>query len=101
MSELIALADACEAATGPDFHLDMEIMRAVRRDFNTAPGYTASLDAAMTLVPEGWGYSICPNSSLLTRSAFSAGIMSRAKTPALALCAAALRARAQASHGDK
>jgi hypothetical protein len=54
----------------------------------------AFLDAAMTLVPEGWGYSICPTSALLTRSTSDHGVMARAATPALALTAAALRARA-------
>jgi len=53
----------------------------------------------MTLVPEGWGYSICPTSTLLTRGPASGqqeGVMGRGATPALALCAAALRAQSEA-----
>ncbi|KQM18417.1 hypothetical protein [Novosphingobium sp. Leaf2] len=71
----------------------------------SAAKFTASLDAAMTLVPEGWK---------LRQMAFSAPcaddrswhlnlhggkvgehhLVGRGKTPELALCAAALRARA-------
>lgn len=80
--ELIALAERCEAATGPDRELDCEIeiecgkdgprireimagsphntifevaKAADRKDggvFFRVPRYTVSLDAAMTLVPE-------------------------------------------------
>lgn len=74
-----------------------------------APAYTASLDAAMTLVPEGmiWG---AVNSTLAKPEKAERGTgfvgkpgqttneasQSEAATPALALCAAALRARAAA-----
>lgn len=60
-----------------------------------APAYTASLDAAKTLVPEGWewtvtsaGYAECrhPTHGRKDKHGF-------AETPAPALCAAALRAR--------
>lgn len=83
MSDLLALAERCEAATGPDRELDVAIALACgivrerdgnclygHRDFSVMvlergyydhdghapelPAYTASLDAAMTLVPEGW-----------------------------------------------
>jgi hypothetical protein len=63
-----------------------------------APAYTASLDAAMTLVPEGWSWAV---DAVGRASCFmpnepkpwprTGGL---AKSPALALCAAALRARA-------
>jgi hypothetical protein len=120
--EIIALAERCEKATGPDRELDAQIWVAVtpactRRELRgihkatgkeqiidetrepdgrliIVPAVTASLDAAMTLVPEGWGYSICPTSALLTRSTSDHGVMARAATPALALTAAALRAKA-------
>ena len=68
---LLALAERCEAATGVDRGLDADIARAMgwrfaaeghpigdtwynpaRRAF-PLPRYTANLDAAMTLVPEG------------------------------------------------
>jgi hypothetical protein len=65
------------------------------------PRYTASLDAATTLVPEGavWGISNSddPHPSVWTASVMPvkglAGETLIAKSPALALTAAALRAR--------
>lgn len=70
--------------------------------------YTASLDAALTLVPDGHDWRVeverdrhpgaicCPPNAWGT---FPGVTMHGAATPALALCAAALRARAEeASH---
>jgi len=59
------------------------------------PLYTASLDAAMTLVPEEYGFQVDGYkrewwASLSAEDGFNAS----ARTPALALTAAALRARA-------
>ena len=64
---LLALADRCEQATGPDRRIDYRIglivgvhnvsetmlphIMAGSRVDNRVPRYTASLDAAMTLVP--------------------------------------------------
>jgi len=56
--------------------------------------FTASLDAAMALVPEGWDYTIRKRHVELrhpVQRAFDTG--ATGATPALALCAAALRAR--------
>ena len=87
------------------------------------PDFTASLDAAMTLVPEGWRWIMreaCPDKANPNERGFFARLETRdfesvtwgkgsdwltdvvagqdvyvwAATPALALCAAALRARA-------
>ena len=88
---LMELADRLEKATGPDRELEWQVFRAIRypdhllnkdpanwhittrgsvtepvrsvafEGFNQAPRYTASLDAAMTLVPEGWAYKIGRN----------------------------------------
>ena len=121
---LLALADCCEQAAGPDRELDAEIAVALfggkviwytmsaypaRRVQNSdyiggsqnaaIPVYTESLDAAVTLVPDGWtwgrfhsGTVECmtlngPDNSILVER--GEGI-----STALALCAAALRARA-------
>ncbi len=75
-----------------------------------APRYTTSLDAAITLVPEGWGWA----AAILDKDAPSAVVTnfepqmkpgtfdpnpdkidcrSKAVTPALALCIASLKAR--------
>jgi hypothetical protein len=122
MSALLQLAERCEKATGPDYRLDADIARAVgwkyrlREATNTwqwhhptndhhiqsaPPAFTASLDAAMQLVPEGWtrtvkwsveneGYALVYDPSAPDDSS----IYALGKTAALALCAAALRARA-------
>jgi hypothetical protein len=60
--------------------------------------YTASIDAAMMLVPEGYDWIIGRTNEGLTIHAEVGGrggdYMRFGSTPALALCAAALRARA-------
>lgn len=110
---LLDLAARCESATGVDRELDEAIERAVGTysafshyrlgdddipDYVPTP-YTASLDAAMTLVPKGdlhleikcgkiWAFVGTP-----IRAA-------TAVTPALALTAACLRALAQEIEHD-
>ncbi len=122
IEELIA---RLEAATGPCRELDAQIAMAagiapavafrpcVSPDPGTfgigaydtwvAPLYTASVDAALMLVPEGWCPLIGQNvhhrhwSCLVQRVRGSGDIDSRhnnAPTPAIALCIAALKARA-------
>lgn len=68
------------------------------------PRYTASLDAAMTLVPEGLRPVITTLGEKPIARLWSgdrSDVISRAEatTPALALCAAALRARDMESDG--
>lgn len=109
---LLELADRCEKATGPDRGLDIAIYRALSyighhgwhpMDRDAAPRYTACLDAALTLVPEGSLWSVCdmehgPFAQVIRPmpgGGFVDGLTSAASDrPALALCAAALRARA-------
>lgn len=107
MSDLLALAERCEAASGPDRELDKAIWLIAPDqlfEFHSARSYyTSSLDAAMTLVPE---HDIDFQSR--QRRSYAAvsftpvnGFEQRgegwAATPALALTAAALRARARAA----
>ena len=119
MSELIELAAKCEAAAGPDRALDSAIWYAVveriepgeRRDRDMVgrwPAYSASIDAAMTLVPEGMLYalanahvddprgehSVGKGSAIVGPPMMRDGEPTQAATAALALCAAALKARA-------
>ena len=113
------LAERCEKATGYDWALDRDIWVAVVADDNQrelirvgrslhgddeaafridrmmdGENYTASLDAAMTLVPEGAEVAMQsfggpgPMALVKPNERFVSG-----KTLPLALCAAALRAR--------
>ncbi len=50
--ELMALADRVEALTGPCRETDVAVSKAVGRHIGIRK-YTASLDAAMALVPDG------------------------------------------------
>jgi hypothetical protein len=111
VSALLQLAERCEKAAGPDRKLDVAIYKAIPELLLEVPAYTASLDAAMQLVPEDfrWWFS-CGNIRPTgeppeVQQAFAKVWQSTtaehdlwrgdgATTPALALCAAALRARA-------
>jgi hypothetical protein len=134
------LAERCEQATGPSYALEVEIWDAIYpgeredrwqewlrvspsslthilgpadRDGYVKPrrAFTASLDAAMTLVPENShsGMGEIVNVSLwdtngvypdhVRASAWVSGApRTYGATPALALCAASLRARASQEH---
>lgn len=100
------LAARCESATGPSFALERDIYEALGVPL-TRP-YTANIDAALMLVPKGWAWmagcdagetffaTLCPTDE----SGIEADMIdTNAATPALALCAAALRARAQIEGG--
>jgi hypothetical protein len=133
MTDLLTLAERCEQATGPDRALDDAIWLAVRADESSRKAYqegltisqreaafrldymsdgfspTASLDAAMTLVPDmclaGFKAMWDGENAQAYRGTvdcyewidgllWKEGFLSLAAFPALALCAAALRARA-------
>lgn len=113
------LATRIEQTTGPDRELDQEIgvwfrnLTSERRVIAVAncPRYTASLDAALTLVPEGWLWQVGAYAKgNVCNPAYYRAVLRQwrrmddgelewprlagvAATPALALCAAALRAR--------
>lgn len=123
MTDLNTLASMVEALDGPDRKLDLEIVAIVRAgmrhpDFIAPPAYTESLDAAMTLVPEGWAVERAGWHSILEPYAGfelwqftecddgawrhggdDAIATGNAITPALALTAAALRSRAAMGEG--
>ncbi|HWL04532.1 MAG TPA: hypothetical protein VNQ99_06285 [Xanthobacteraceae bacterium] len=123
MNDLIA---RLEAATGPDRELDIDVLVACgwrdEREFGfladlqgehywignpdcwngEPPFVTGSLDAAMTLVPEGSAYNFQGNSGMhyACVSGFYSG--KAAPTPAIALAKAAIAAlRARASDGGR
>lgn len=108
---LVELAGRCEQVSGPDRALDCLIGDAIGARtrngvINVSATYTASLDAAMTLVPEGlWAEgSLSSPGQLEVHGPCTYDPLGKgwAATPALALCAAALKARAramEAGHG--
>lgn len=105
-TDLIGLAERCEKATGPDLALNDAIAKFKheldgRMWSGLSKPYTASLDAAMTLVPEGYEATIDISMARSTVHLFGGDPLASATaaTPALALCAAALRAIA--SHKEK
>lgn len=104
MSKLLELAERCKRATGPDSELGLAISEACEME---TPHFcpTASLDAAMTLVPEGCVWSVGDWSAIdkwvgatcwppEDRRPVDFSGITLAATPALALTAAALRALA-------
>lgn len=138
MTDLQSLIARVEAATGPSEQLDIDIAvaasmvppkmektftspRAWRGIYDNrywfAPEYTASIDAALTLVPEGQGMKLDKYwIASVDRPIWHAAVTSPSKNPnvivgsdynevwdcrtlALALCAAALRARAAQGEG--
>jgi hypothetical protein len=112
--KLEALAVRCEQATGPDFDLSQAIFDMLvtngfvpDRSHLPYPGYhfTGSLDAAWTLLPDD-DITLCKEGAddwvadltCLAPDGWTQEqqwtLYVRGKTPALALCAAALRAQA-------
>lgn len=122
-AEIIALAERVERAEGPSLVLDRDVALAIYPGAKPVPGvdarisvwdgngltqrtvkpYTASLDAAMSLVPEDWHLSLSMgriNIVTLTEDSDDPVAPARvfeasASTPALALTAASLRAIAE------
>lgn len=98
-TRLLELAERCEAATGPDRELDLAVGEECTvpgESLFPVPPVTASLDAAMTLVPEGYENPLRLYIAGEATAVFIGQIEAAALTPALAICAAALRARAAA-----
>jgi hypothetical protein len=115
MSNLLELADRVEAATGPDRKLDALIGAAVRkrapRYRNDPPSnpkhFTASLDAAMTLLSDGSEYDLTnlygvarAHVDMANEYGGHHGSNECGSMP-LAVCAAALRARAASEGGQQ
>lgn len=114
---LLKLAERCEQATGANRTLEQDIHDAIfgrdytenafQTDGSRIRPFTASLDAAMTLVSEGWrvrtaiesqqgpwSFSLAEHDGERDKHGVWADQHGLAATPALALCAAALRSRA-------
>lgn len=90
------LIERLEAATGPDQELDHAIGMAV----GFGGDFTSSIDAALTLVPEGYGWNLQGNTNSFY--AVVRGYKNKVSpTPAIALCIAALRARETTLKGEE
>ena len=110
MTGLLELAERCERLEGPDWEVDEAIRIAfgfekicvgdglcVTEDDYEAPAYTASLDAAMMLAKDFGGqitFFTDGTAKVYLWQPYPMAVDAKATTPALALCAAALRARA-------
>jgi hypothetical protein len=108
-AEIVRLAERVEQATGADRELDEAIAAFIQDDeearSDECPSlcmkpFTASLDAAVVVVPDGW-YTFLAGQDRHSgrwrwelRGGYGFQRSARANTPALALTAAALRARA-------
>lgn len=103
-TDMTDLIERLEKATGPDREIDHDIRKTVEgwhenTRLTQVPLYTTSIDAALTLVPEGvhwqlrtsevpgW-FTSCWGDFGVTWAQYSAA------SPAIALCIAALKARA-------
>jgi hypothetical protein len=101
VQELIA---RLEAATGPDRDLDVAIIDALFPGARKFPlEYTASIDAALTLVPEGWRWHLGNTldgrgTAMIWLNPLTGTDEIFAAAPAIALCIAALRARETLNH---
>lgn len=106
-NSLLELAWRCEEASEGSSELDLAISEAILSpdDFDelrsdiihlgrSAPRYSSSLDAAMTLVSDDRGVTLQGRANAWMATVFSGHYSDPfCKSPALALCAAALRAR--------
>ena len=102
MTSPAELADRVEGLEGPCRDTDLAICIALDTGRSTdprnlgAPHYTASLDAVKTLVPDGHGWKVRKwaggGAAAGCYASGGADNWHNAATPALALCAAALRA---------
>lgn len=121
--EIKSLIERIEKSEGADRELDHAIYEALGKPVvrmasasthgtdlvNWAPFYSASLDAAVTLVPEGWSFEVRssgtgdPGQASVWNPMRAPGHeeyrVSNFATPALALCAAALKARNPSHEG--
>lgn len=94
--DLLAVAERCEAATGPSEQLDLDIefylqKLGLKQDWFRVK-FTHSIDAALTLVPEGMGWAVGTHDEVGRPYASVGCHIGVAQTPELAFAAAALRA---------
>ena len=124
MSDLESLIERLAALSGPDREVDARIAAAVGLPHGTltfgedggkvyrsvveiAPRYSESIDAALSLVPPGYYWSFDSRGCAIVSDKEprlepgAVGTCLGHQSPAIALCIAALRARAQAEEAGK
>lgn len=114
MTDLAALIERLERATGPDRNLDAMIFHFIMKGEGvgargSGPPYTSSIDAAMTLVPDGDPWTLGQSihfrywHALVSEFGADQQIHSRgygtSDYPAIALSIAALKSRAVQTGG--
>lgn len=67
---------------------------------DVVPRYTVSIDAAVTLVPDGWGWAYLDKSAIVRLAGSMEHGMAEAANPARSIVSAALRARHQSAAGE-
>lgn len=123
MSDIESLIKRLELASGPDRALDLDISHYGKQKFahegkgiGWPPHYTASIDAALTLVPEGYaiqGMEIWAQETHLTiletqkkndglywHTSGEGRWKANHAIPSIALCIAALRARLELANSE-
>lgn len=108
MTALTDIIARLEKATGPDLDLDHAIAATVSpADGHGVLLYTAFIDAAVTLVPEGYRWLVgnawkdkhgsCPTMASVCLAEDYGNKPATGATPAIALCIAALKAHKSAA----
>jgi hypothetical protein len=111
--EIKSLIERIEKSEGAAFALDKEIHLAIHgmaANGQIPPAYTAQIERALALLPEGaaWAVTNCkggiPENADFSASSAAISVnggeyRANAATPALALCAAALKARNPSHEG--
>jgi len=106
MTNLNDLIERLEKATGPNRLADFRIAEAIEKTYGTyadIPRFTESIDAALSLVPDGdpWTlgqnihhrhWNACINEYGTDQEVRSRGFGSHKTSPAIALCIASLKA---------
>jgi hypothetical protein len=107
--EMMRLAERCEKAVGPDRRINYDIAAALGKAQFYAGGnpswhFTALIDAAATLLLRGQDVSLwwgMRGGKPMATAEINGRCQSLAATPALALCAAALRSRISETKKDR
>lgn len=99
MTSLSSLIERLERASGPDRELDraIQVFDLGELPYGPIPRFTSSLDDAVSLIPIGWIWDVASSGCAWVMPPENLEghiVVSGIESPAIALCIAALRARA-------